>query len=321
MGASRNVGRINTKAPPLDLPRLEYVFEQHRRRPTDPYWCLRVCEAVKPADGKRVAALWAAALARVVSYDPTWFVSLRLSDIGAMGMHDAPLSVLARVERQISIRDRSRDHHVKGLLWACALRFRKPPVVQRLRHAANHLVRVDERHRLGSFYEHLCHALEHVDYDELKTFFAPLLEVPPAKLGEGTPAASRLVEQGHLVFVLVAAARVGDWKTYETYRGRFRDGDDAHRDCQIWACDGLSELARERDEHLADILKSMTERAANVMFLGGQNDTAFIEALIQRGRYRDECRAYLEATRTGGSPATQPEHVAKLLARLASANE
>jgi len=316
MRANRNAKRIKTKAPPPDLPRLEHVLEQHRRRPADPYWCLRVCEAVKPADGQRVAGLWADALARVASYDPKWFISLRSPDVGTLGMYNAPISVLARVERRVSIRDRSRDHHVKGLLWARSLRFRKPPVVERLRHAANHLLRVDERHRTGSFYEHLCHALEHVDYEELKMFFVPLLEAPPAELAEGSRAASRVVEQGHLVFALVAAARARDWKTYEAYRGRFRDGDDAHRDCEIWACDGLSELARERDEHLAEILKSMTERAANVKFLGGQNDTAFIEALIERGQYRDECRAYLEATRTGRDPATQSERVAELHARL-----
>jgi hypothetical protein len=263
--------------------------------------------------------LWADALARVASYDPTWFVSLRSPDAGEMGMHNAPLSALARVERRISIRDRSRANHVKGLLWARALRFRKPPVVERLRHAVNLLLRVDERQRTGSFYEHLCHALEHVDYDELKTFFTPLLEVRAADLVEGSRAVSRFVEQGRLVFVLAAAAGAEDWKTYETYRGRFRDGDDAHRDCQVWACDGLSELALGRDEHLAAILKSMTERAANVRFLGVKNDATFIEALIERGRFRDECRAYLEATCTG-HPATRSERVVSLLARLASSN-
>jgi len=316
MKTRRKAGGIKTKAPQRDLPRPEHVLEQHRRRPADPYWCLRVCETVKPADGKRLATVWADALARVVSYDPTWFVSLRSPDVGAMGMLDAPIPVLAWVERRIVIRDRSRDHQVKGLLWAWALRFREPRVVYRLRHAANHLLRVDERHRIGSFYEDLCRALEHVDYDELKNFFAALLEVPPAERGQGDQRASRFVEQGHLVFVLIAAAGAGDWKTYETYRGRFCDGDDAHRDCQIWACDGLSELARERDERLAEILKAMTKRAANVRFLGYQNDTAFVAALIDRGRYLDECREYLEATRTGGNPTVQSEQVTKLLARL-----
>ena len=62
MRARRSVERIKKKAPPLHLPRLEYVFEKHRRRPANPYWCLRVCEVVKPADGKRVAALSAARL-------------------------------------------------------------------------------------------------------------------------------------------------------------------------------------------------------------------------------------------------------------------
>lgn len=315
MRTRRKAEGIKTKAPQRDRPRLEHVLEQHRRRPADPYWCLRVCEAVEPADGKRLAAAWADALARVVSYDPTWFVSLRSPDVGAMGMHGAPMAVLARVERRIFIRDRSRDHQVKGLLWAWALQYRTPPVVDRLRHAANHLLRVDERHRIGSFYNDLCQSLEHVDYDELKTFFAPLLEVQPTEPGEGDRV-SRFVEQGHLVFILGAAAGAGDWKTYETYRGRFRDGDDAHRDCQVWACDGLSELARERDEHLAKILKAMTERAANVKFLGAQNDAAFVAALLERGRYLDECRAYLEATRTGGNPTIQSEQVSKLLARL-----
>lgn len=294
MRPTRNAKRAETKPSPPERPRAEHVLEQHRRKPHDPYWCLRVCEAIKPMDASRVSKVWADALARVIEHDPTWFVSVKSPEAATLGLYTAPLALLARVERQITIRDRSRDCQVKGLLWVRALRFRKPPEVERLRHAADYLRRVAERHRTGSFYEDLCHALEHVDYDELKGLFSALLH--GCNIGSAT---SQLIEQGHVVFVLVAAARAGDWTTYEVYRGRFRDGNDAHRDCEVWSCDGLRELAMDRNEHLAGILKAMTERAANVKFLGGQADTAFVNALIERGRFGDECRAYLEVTRRG----------------------
>ena len=38
--------------------RRDYVLERHRHDPADPYWCLRVCEEVRPRDGGESEALW-----------------------------------------------------------------------------------------------------------------------------------------------------------------------------------------------------------------------------------------------------------------------
>jgi hypothetical protein len=245
-------------------------------------------------------------LARLVSYDPTWFVTCSLSDMGALGILSAPKPDLARVEKLVSIRDSSLADYVVGVLWSSALRFKKPPSTK-MRHAAKLLVRVDERHRSAGYYEHVCHALEHGDYAKLKEFFAPLVAGAPGTMAEGSLAVRSLVAQGHLVFVLVAAARAGDWETYDAYRGRYEDGADANRDCKVWNCDGLRELAHGRDEHLPEILKHLTQRATNVKFLGTKDHTAFVDALIERGRLLDECRAYLAAARRdGGAALGQP---------------
>lgn len=297
--------------------RREQVLAQHRRRPTDPYWCLRLCEEVRPSDGRNFATLWTNALARVASYDPTWFVGLNSASMGALGVLRVSPAVLTRVEKLLSIRDRSLDHYVKGVLWAQALRYESPPPVDLLRHAADHLLCVEERHRTDHYFEEVCHALEHVDYVRMKAFFGPLLGLSPTGHSQRSQLASAFVIQGRLVFVLVASARARDWETYDTYRERYREGDNPHRDCKIASCDGLRELAHGRDEHVADILKYLTERGANVQFLGVKDDTAFVEALIKRGRFRDECRSYLEMTRTSTGPRPPSDRVDKLLARLA----
>jgi hypothetical protein len=260
--------------------RREFVVLQHRRRPADAYWCLRLCEVIKPTDDKGDTALWTKALARVVSYDPTWFVNLSLSGAGVLGVLQASPPVLVRVEKLISIQDRSLGHYVKGLRWALALRYATRSV-ERLRHAANHLLRVDERHRTDRYYEDVCHALEHVDYDKMKTFFPQLVGLSPTGFAEGDPRASAIVLRARLVFALVAAARAGDWETYDAYRERYEGGEDPHWDCKIMNNDGLRELARDRDEHLAEILEYLTKRAANVKFMGVEDDTSFVETLIR----------------------------------------
>jgi hypothetical protein len=300
--------------------RLDQVLAQHRRRPTDTYWCLRLCQEVRPKEGDAVAALWANALARVASHDPAWFVSLSHLAMGELGVLSAPPEVLKRLEKRISIRDKSVSHYAKGVLWSHALRYKTPPPERQLRHAADHLLRVDERHRTDQFYEDLCFVLEPIDYGRTKGFFAPLLMLAPTGLVEPSAAGSALVMQSRVVFVLVAAARAGDWETYDAYRERFDEGDNAYRDCKIASCDGLRELAQGRDEHLVAILNFMTKRAANVEFLGGRDDTAFVEALVDRGRLPGECRAYLEATRAKAGVPLRFDYVGKLLARLAGAD-
>ncbi len=286
--------------------RLKHVLTHYRRRPSDPYWCLRLCEEVRPNERKDLAQLWASALARLASYDPTWFVSCSLSDMGALGILSAPKPDLARVEKLVSIRDSSLADYVVGVLWSSALRFKKPPSTK-MRHAANLLVRVDERHRSAGYYEHVCYALEHGDYAKLKEFFAPLVAGALRTRAESSLPVRSLVAQGRLVFVLVAAARAGDWETYDAYRERYEDGADPNRDCKIWNCDGLRELAYGRDEHLQEILQHLMQRAANVKFLGTSDHTAFVDALIERGRFLDDCHAYLSAARrNGGVAPAQP---------------
>jgi hypothetical protein len=278
--------------------RLEEVLAHLRRHPNDPYWSLRLCESVRPtarpSDEEDLTERWVAALARVASHDPVWFVTLAGPDAGRLGVHGAPPAALARVEELLSIADPSLDHYVKGVLWAEALRYEKPAAVDGLRHAADHLLQVDERHRTDRYYEDLCHALEPVDYAGARAYFAPLLA---AEDDTPHPQVSALVMQGRVAFVLVAAARAADWETYDVHRPRHDAGVDAHRDCRILSCDGLRELALGRNDRLAEILAAMTTRAANVMFLGGKDDTAFVEALVERRLHLEECRAYLLATR------------------------
>src|SRR6478735_4940129 len=108
----------------LAFSRRDYVLERHRHDPDDPYWCLRVCEEVRPRESAEIEALWATAL--------------------------------ARVEEQIAIPDPSLASYVKGVLWSIGLRFEKPPPVEHLRHAADLLERVEARHRTGFYYENLC---------------------------------------------------------------------------------------------------------------------------------------------------------------------
>ena len=123
--------------------RRDYVLERHRHDPADPYWCLRVCEEVRPREGGEIEELWAAALARVASHDPTWFTTQADPNLHAIGLVRVPPSALARVEAQIAIPDPSLANYVKGVLWSLGLRFEKPPPVEYLRHAADLLERVE----------------------------------------------------------------------------------------------------------------------------------------------------------------------------------
>jgi len=41
----------------------------------------------------------------------------------------------------------------------------------------------------------------------------------------------------------------------------------------------------------------LIKRAANVRFIGVEDDTSFVEALIRGGRLLEQCRAYLEVVR------------------------
>jgi hypothetical protein len=54
-----------------------------------------------------------------------------------------------------------------------------------------------------------------------------------------------------------------------------------------------------------------------VKFLGVEDDTAFVEALIECGRFPDECRAYLETVRANDGAV---DRVRNLLARLEARN-
>jgi hypothetical protein len=307
----------------LDFSRRDYVLERHRHDPGDPYWCLRVCEEVRPGESSETEVLWASALARVASHDPTWFTSQSDPNLHAIGLVRVPPSALARVEAQIAIADPSLANYVKGLLWSIGLRFEKPPPVEYLRHAADLLERLEPRHRTRSYYEHICYALEHVDYDRLKTFFAPLVGIgPPADRGEiarnGIATAFR--EQWNLVFVLVAAGREGDWETFEVFRERYQEGTDPHFDCKVANYDGLYALAHGRGEDLEELLAVLLQRGANVRFLGVRDDTAFVEALIARGLLLDGCRAYLEMV-LANAPAGAPidERILLLLESLRTA--
>jgi len=310
----------------LDFSRRDYVVERHRHDPSDPYWCLRVCEEVRPGESAETEVLWADALARLASYDPTWFVSQSDPNLHAIGLVRVPASALTRVEALITIADPSLANYVQGVLWSIGLRFEKPPPVAYLRHAADLLERVEPRHRTRSYYEHLCYALEYVDYDRLKTFFAPLVGIgPPAPVGRGDIArgdiATAFREQWNLVFVLVAAGRAGDWDTYEVFRERYQEGTDPHFDCKVANYDGLYALAHGRDEDLEELLSVLNQRGANVRFLGVRDDTAFVEALIARGLLLDGCRAYLEMV-LANAPAGAPidERILLLLESLGSAS-
>ena len=308
----------------LDFSRRDYVLERHRHDPSDPYWCLRVCEEVRPGESSESAALWASALARVASHDPTWFISQSDPNLHAIGLVRVPASALARVEAQIAIADPSLASYVKGVLWSIGLRFEKPPPIEYLRHAADLLERVEPRHRTRSYYEHICYALEHVDYDRLKTFFAPLVGIgPPADRGEiaRSDIATAFREQWNLVFVLVAAGREGDWETFEVFRERYQEGTDPHFDCKVANYDGLYALAHGRSEDLEELLAVLLQRGANVRFLGVRDDTAFVEALIARGLLLDGCRAYLEIV-LANAPAGAPidERILLLLESLGTAS-
>ena len=128
------------------------------------------------------------------------------------------------MEAQIAIPDPSLANYVKGVLWSLGLRFEKPPPVEYLRHAAALLERVEARHRTGFYYENLCYALEHVDYDRLKTYFAPLLGIAPPAPVERSDIATAFREQWNLVFVLVAAGRAGDWRRTRSFANATRKG-------------------------------------------------------------------------------------------------
>ena len=297
--------------------RRDYVLERHRHDPADPYWCLRVCEEVRPREGGEIEGLWAAALARVASHDPTWFTTQSDPNLHAIGLVRVPPSALACVEAQIAIPDPSLAHYVKGVLWSLGLRFEKPPPVEYLRHAADLLEHVEARHRTGFYYENLCYALEHVDYDRLKTYFAPLLGIAPPAPVERSDIATAFREQWNLVFVLVAAGRAGDWETYEVFRERYQEGTDPHLDCKVANYDGVYALAHGRDEDLEELLDVLNQRGANVRFLGVRDDTAFVEALMSRGLLLDGCRAYLEMVLVN-APTGAPidERIIRLLASL-----
>jgi hypothetical protein len=176
---------------------------------------------------------------------------------------------------------------------------------------------VEARHRTGFYYENLCYALEHVDYDRLKTYFAPLLGVAPPAPVERSDIATAFREQWNLVFVLVAAGRAGDWETFEVFRERYQEGTDPHLDCKVANYDGLYALAHGRDEDLEELLDVLNQRGANVRFLGVRDDTAFVEALISRGLLLDGCRAYLEMVLVN-APAGAPidERIMRLLESL-----
>ena len=73
--------------------------------------------------------MWAEALARVASHDPTWFVSQPDPNLHALGLMRVPAGALARVEAAIAIADPSLANYVKGVLWSIGLRFEKPPPV------------------------------------------------------------------------------------------------------------------------------------------------------------------------------------------------
>jgi hypothetical protein len=176
---------------------------------------------------------------------------------------------------------------------------------------------VDASHRTGFYYESLCYALEHVDYDRLKTYFAPLVGIgPPAPILR-SDIATAFREQWNLVCVLVSAGRAGDWETFEVFRERYQEGTDPHFDCKVANYDGLYALAHGQYDDLAELLDVLNERGANVRFLGVRDDTAYVEALIERGLLTDGCRAYLEMV-LANAPAGAPidERILGLLESL-----